>query len=232
MTHDAQDFNTHASSSAPDDKNHDDKKYGVAVFGASSMMFDPGHEQDAIAVGKGLARNGDLLIYGGGSRGLMGVVSETAIREGGEIRGYMMECFTEAVQYPQKDYELMCKTIAERKQKMLLDADAYIALGGGFGTLDEILEAGVEQYLGGYVEPPVKMKPIILVNRNGIYDPFMAQLDKFIEEGAAKAAVKDFFILVNNGEEAIDMLEQLKKQPGKPAVAVGNVQTPPPAKPN
>ncbi len=198
--------------------------YGVAVFAASSMMNDPGYAADAAYVGKALGEKGHKLIYGGGSRGLMGVVSESAMKAGGEIAGYMMECFNESVQYPQKDFETYCHTLADRKQDMLLAADAYIALGGGFGTLDEILEAGIEQYMGGYMDPPVPMKPIILINRNGIYEPFMAQLDKFVQEGSAKPAVRDFFVLVKDGKEAIDTLEQLRKEPAKPSVAVGNVQ--------
>lgn len=202
--------------------------YNVTVFAASSMMNDPGHAEDAKYVGRELARRGYHLLYGGGSLGLMGIVSQTVLDEGGKITGYMMDCFIEGDEtYPQKDYEEVATTIAERKEQMILNADAYIVLGGGFGTLDEIMEAGVEQYLGGYANPPVQLKPIILVNRNGIYDPLMAQLDKFVAEGSMRAAAKDFFTLVKDGQEAIKTLDAALAAPAKPSVPVGNVDNKP-----
>lgn len=216
------DFTAQGGSFAPERKT---PKYTVAVFAASSTMFDNGHVIDAVIVGRALAEKNYKFIYGGGSRGLMGISSQAALEAGGEICGYMMACFAEKGEYPQKKFEAMCVTIAERKQKMLLAADAYIALGGGLGTLDEIVEAGIEQYMGGFVTPPLPRKPIILVNRNGIYDPLMALLDKMIEQGSAKPEVRNFFYLARNGEDAINTLEKLRAQAPQLCVNVGNVGT-------
>ncbi len=198
-------------------------RFAVAVFAASSPMFDTGFADDAKIVGRTIGEKGYHFIYGGGTYGLMGISSKAALDAGGTITGYMMSCFDEDHHYPQKEFEVLCLTLAERKQKMLLDADAYIALGGGFGTLDELVEAGVEQYMGGYADPPVPQKPIILINRNGIYDPFKAQLEKFIEQGSAKPALMDFFTFVKDGEEAMQVLEKMKNAQAKPCQAIGNV---------
>jgi uncharacterized protein (TIGR00730 family) len=189
-------------------------------------MNDPGYKEDAEYVGSALAKLNHTIIYGGGSRGLMGVVTKAALDLGGNIKGFMMECFNQAKHYPQKDFEYLCLTIAERKQKMLLESDAYIALGGGFGTLDEILEAGIEQYMGGYMNPPTKLKPIILINRNELYSPLLDQLDKFIKEGSVKPEVKNLFHVVKDGKQAIELLNVLKDAPRLDATPLANIKKP------
>lgn len=202
---------------------NDNKPYTVTIFCASSMGTNPGFAEDARNVGIALAKNKWRLVYGGGDFGLMGIVSQAALNQGGEIKGILPPLFDQASDYPQKQFETHSADIFERKKMMLEEADAYIVLAGGFGTLDELAEAGCEQYLASYKTPPEPAKPIIIINRGGLYDSYITQLKAMVGAGLAHEKIMDMFTFVKDGKEAIKALKALKS--GKPHYlpCIGNV---------
>jgi len=175
----------------------------VTIFAGSRTGVDPADQLDATYVGAALGLNGILLAYGGGDFGNMGHSSRACLEAGGQVKGYNLSCFTEAHDYPQKSYELICRSIAIRKEEMLAVADAYIALAGGLGTIDEVVDAMDEQYLGHLMTPPVPRKPIILINRGGLYDLLPAMLQQQVKRGYTKPEVINLLTLVPDGPAAI-----------------------------
>lgn len=179
------------------------KPLTVAVFSGSRTGIDPADKEDAIYVGKALGMNGICLAYGGGNSGNMGFSSAACLEAGGLVRGFNLSCFAEAYYYPQKSYEVVCRSIAIRKEEMLALADAYIALGGGLGSLDEIVDAANEQCLAGYMTPPVAKKPIILINRGGLYDDLPKLFEAQIRRGYTSKNVPGLITYVSDGQGAI-----------------------------
>jgi uncharacterized protein (TIGR00730 family) len=139
---------------------------------ASRIYFDA-----ARLMGETLARRGLTLIYGGGKTGLMGAVADSAIDSGGEVIGVI----TESMNTPELAHTRLTRlevspTIHERKRRMYELADGYIALPGGYGTLDELFETLTWAQIGEHA------KPVGLLNVNGYYDPLLVMLDRALEE--------------------------------------------------
>lgn len=140
-------------------------------------------------LGRRIASAGHTLVYGGSNLGLMGEVSGAALEAGGQVVGVIPTLFSDDIIYSQPVSELVrVSSMAERKERILESCQAFIALPGGIGTIDEISEVMVMNQLqivngqrafdGSYLT-----KPMILLNLNGFYDSFLAQLRLIKEEG-------------------------------------------------
>ena len=139
---------------------------------ASQEYFSAAHQ-----MGETLARRGLTLVYGGGKTGLMGALADSVVDSGGEVIGVIVESMNtlELAHTRLTQLEVMA-TIHQRKARMYELADGYIALPGGYGTLDELFETLTWAQIGEHC------KPVGLLNVNGYYDSLLAMLDRALEE--------------------------------------------------
>ena len=147
----------------------------VAIFCSSSQSLDGRYTAAAETLVKGLCRKGYGIVSGGSFVGLMGVVSRTVTAEGGFHRGALPE-FMDEWAYEGLDETVRTRTMAERKDQMRRGTIAAIALPGGTGTLDELIETQVLIHLGQYGGR------LLLLNDQGFYEPFKALLDHYVRE--------------------------------------------------
>jgi hypothetical protein len=150
----------------------------VCVYCGSADNIHPDYLLAARQMGETLARGGLTLIYGGGRTGLMGALAEGVLENGGQVIGIIVESMnTPALAHPGLTRLEVVPLIHERKARMYELADAYIALPGGYGTLDELFETLTWAQIG------VHAKPVGLLNVNGYFDPLLAMLDRAEKEG-------------------------------------------------
>jgi len=150
----------------------------VCVFCGSSSGVDPVHERVAAALGTALGERGIDLVYGGASVGLMGVVADAALAAGGRVVGVIPEgLFTREIAHRGVTELHEVATMHERKALMYDRSDAFVALPGGFGTLDELFEAVTWSQLG------IHAKPAALLDVGGFWGPLVAQLDAMVDAG-------------------------------------------------
>lgn len=150
----------------------------ICVFCASNAGGNPVHAESARALGRLLVERGLGLVYGGGNVGLMGLIADAALGAGGEVMGVIPQALV--------DRELAHRGLSAlhvvpsmhaRKQLMHELADGFIALPGGFGTLEELLETLTWGQLGLHV------KPCGVLNVDGFYDPLLVLLDRAVDDG-------------------------------------------------
>ena len=181
----------------------------IAVFCGSGLPGDSRITKAAETLGRRLAEEGHTLIYGGSNLGLMGVVSGAALREGGRVVGVIPTFFSDDIIHSQPVSELVrVRTLAERKEYLIAHSDAFVALPGGIGTLDEVLEVMVANQLGLVRDRSganqSQGKPMILLNLGGYYNPFLAQLDAMRAEGLLRSAAG--LVAVGSVEEIFSFL--------------------------
>lgn len=144
----------------------------VCVYCGSGPGTDPRFVESAIALGKSLAENGVGLVYGGGSIGLMGAVATSVLEHGGNVIGIIPEFLTKRENALTGAQELIVThDMHERKRLMFERSDAFVALPGGIGTLEELVEQLTWQQLGRH------SKPILLANIGNFWDPLLELLE-------------------------------------------------------
>ena len=150
----------------------------ICVFCGSSMGFDKRYEEAAARLGDVLADNGCTLYYGGGSVGLMNVIANRMLSRGCEVVGVMPDfLLAHEIGHDGITRMIPTQTMAERKEILIHEADAFIAMPGGFGTLDEFSEVVVADQLR-LIE-----KPIALYNTLGYYDDLVRWIDRGVKDG-------------------------------------------------
>jgi uncharacterized protein (TIGR00730 family) len=153
----------------------------VCLFCASSTGRRPAYADAAREIGRTLAARGMTLIYGGGSVGLMDIAAQAALDAGGRVVGVITEQLMEwEVGHSGLDELHVVATMHERKALMATLSDAFVALPGGFGTLDELCEMATWDQLG------IHVKPLVIVNLEGYFDGFLAQLERAVTDGLLK----------------------------------------------
>ena len=175
----------------------------ICVYCASSAKIDEIYFEATERLAKILVNSGVQVIYGGGGHGLMGKLADTVLAHGGQIKGIMPQ-FMNEVEWAHKsvtDFEFT-KTMHERKAKFLENIDALIALPGGTGTLEELLEAITLKRLGQFT------KPIIILNTNGYYDPLVLMLKRCVEEKFLRPIHAEMWTFVNQPEEVMSAINQ------------------------
>jgi len=150
----------------------------ICVYCGANPGARPQYSEAALKLGTAMAREGVRLVYGGGSIGLMGVVARAVMDNGGDVTGIIPQFL--------KDREVMLSEVPdlivtadmhERKQKMFERADAFVALPGGIGTLEEVVEVMTWAQLERHA------KPIVIVNLGGFWDSLIALFGRMTEEG-------------------------------------------------
>ena len=173
----------------------------IAVFCGSSVGFDPIYKQAAIQLGNAFVKRDITLVYGGGKIGLMGVLAETILNQGGKVIGVIPELLKKKEVVGCNVTELIVtQTMSERKVVMSKLSDGYISLPGGFGTLDELFEGITMSQL--YIEE----KPNALLNTNGYYDHLLSQIERMIDDGFVKSSNKELLIVSRTVEDLIDKM--------------------------
>ncbi|MFT5494094.1 MAG: hypothetical protein ACI8V5_004496 [Limisphaerales bacterium] len=149
----------------------------IGVFCGSSPGGDPAFTEAAKAVGTELARRGIGLVYGGGNVGLMGVVADATLESGGEVIGVIPEALEGKELAHQGVTELrVVASMHERKALMEELSDGFVALPGGFGTFEELLEILTWSQLG------IHRKPAGILNVSGYYDCLIAMFDHAVSQ--------------------------------------------------
>ncbi len=149
----------------------------ICVYCGSADGIRPDYLAAARQMGAILARNGITLIYGGGRTGLMGAVADGVLENGGQVTGVIITSMnTPALAHPGVTRMEVTSTIHQRKARMYELAEGYIALPGGFGTLDELFETLTWGQIGEH------SKPVGLLNVNGYFDPLLSMLDRAVQE--------------------------------------------------
>ena len=188
----------------------------IAVFCASALPGDSRITKEAETLGRRLVEEGHTLIYGGSNLGLMGAVSGAALQEGGHVVGVIPTLFSEEIINSQPVTELVrVRSMAERKEYLIAHSDAFVALPGGIGTLDEVLEVMVANQLGlvrdrsGANLP--QGKPMYLLNLDGFFNPFLEQLRQMHQMGFVRATGEASLHAVSSTEEFFNILNQNEK---------------------
>jgi len=173
----------------------------VAVYCGSSMGADPAFADSARALGQEMARRGLGLVYGGGKRGLMGVVADSVLEAGGEVFGVIPQSLVDLEVAHLGLTELhTVVTMHERKAKMTELTDAFVALPGGIGTFDELFEAWTWNALGYHA------KPFALLNVSGFWNGLIGFLDHATMSGFMSPARRAQLIVAEGIGEVLDRL--------------------------
>lgn len=177
----------------------------VVVFCGSSLGFNSVYQEAAVALGNYFVNSNIGLVYGGGKIGMMGVLSDTILKQNGEVIGVIPKLLEkEEVVHSGVEEMIVCKNMSERKVIMSKLVDGYITLPGGFGTLDELFEALTLNQLH------IEQKPVGLLNVNGFFDATLLQLDKMVEEGYLKQTNRDMLLVANSVDELLQKMHCYK----------------------
>ena len=177
--------------------------HSIAVYCAASPRLDSVYIKAAADVGTQIAQHKKRLVYGGGNTGLMKAVSHACHEHGGEVLGIITEHL--------KDLELINHNVTEvriekdmqsRKMKMFLEADAFIILPGGLGTLEELFEILTWKQIG------LHLKPIVFINIQGFWDPLFAMIQKLIKEKATLSNTPVLYETIETVKEMWDALDR------------------------
>ena len=180
----------------------------IALYCGSRSGNKPIYQEKAIALAQGLAKQGFGLVYGGASIGLMGQVADAMISHGGEAVGVIPEFMLDyEIAHHQLTELHVVQTMHERKALMAERASAFVALPGGLGTFEEILEVATWGQLNQH------QKPMMIYNVNGFYDALINQLDHAVEEGFLPPQHRAKLIVCNHAEQIYSAIANL----GSPA---------------
>ena len=177
----------------------------VALYCGSRAGNNPIYQEKAIQLVQSLAQQGFGLVYGGASIGLMGQVADAMIEHGGEAVGVIPEFMLDYEIAHSKLTELhIVRSMHERKALMAERACAFVALPGGLGTFEEILEIATWGQLNQH------QKPMMLYNVNNFYDPLIAQLDHAVTEGFLPAQHRAKLIVCTHADQVFNVLKNLE----------------------
>ncbi len=173
----------------------------VCVYCGSSPGINPEYAESARALGTRLAERGHGLVYGGGHVGVMGVIADAVLAAGGEVIGIIPQRLVDAeVAHLGLSRLEVVDSMHERKARMAELSDAFIALPGGFGTLDELFEILTWAQLG------LHGKPCGLLNVGGYYTSLVQWIDHAVSEGFVRAPHRDLVMLDDDMERLLDRL--------------------------
>lgn len=176
----------------------------IALYCGSRTGNKPIYRDTAIELAQHIATQGFGIVYGGASIGLMGQVADTVLEHGGEVVGVIPEFMLDyEIAHSQLTELHIVKSMHERKALMAERASAFIALPGGLGTFEEILEIATWGQLNQH------QKPMIIYNVNRFYDALIAQLDHAVEEGFLPPQHRAKLIICENPEQISNVIKNL-----------------------
>jgi uncharacterized protein (TIGR00730 family) len=180
----------------------------IAVYCGSSPGHDPTYARAAARLGQTMAKRGIGLVFGGGRVGLMGVIADAVLAEGGEARGVIPKALaTKELAHAGLTELFVVGSMHERKAKMAELADGFVAMPGGFGTLDEIYEMLTWAQLGFHA------KPIGLYNVKGYFDDLVRFAERATREGFVTQEHANMPRIADAPEELLRLLEAYDAPP-------------------
>jgi uncharacterized protein (TIGR00730 family) len=178
----------------------------LCVYCGSSPGTDPAFAEAARAFGKILAENGIRLVYGGGSTGLMGAIAEAVLKNGGDVTGIIPEFLTNRERPELLPQEIIVtRDLHERKRKMFERADAFVALPGGLGTLEELVEQLTWAQLGRH------KKPILIANINGYWNPLLTLVNHMRDVKFVPSALEVDLLVAKRVEDILPTLREVEQ---------------------
>ncbi|WP_192035527.1 TIGR00730 family Rossman fold protein [Halomonas sp. YLGW01] len=175
----------------------------ICVYLGSREGSDPCFREATVALGHAIGRRGHRLVYGGARVGLMGALADAVLEAGGEAIGVMPDHLVEREQAHHGLTELIrVADMHERKATMADRADAFVALPGGIGTLEELFESWTWQYLG------LHDKPIAVLDIQGFFSPLLTFLDSLVSQGFLDAHTRDDLSAAPTAPALLDSLER------------------------
>lgn len=177
----------------------------IAVFCGSSTGNNPTYRDEAKKLGEFFGNNGIDLVYGGGKVGLMGTIANAVLATGGKVIGVIPEYLKEKeIAHSGLTELFVVADMHKRKAKMASMADAFVALPGGAGTLEEIFEAWTWAQLGHH------SKPCAFYNTNGYYQHLFAMITSMKDSDFLKAEYAEMLILADSPKELVHCIEIYK----------------------
>lgn len=177
----------------------------ICVYCSSGDLIDKKYFVVAKELGEKIAQYGYGLVYGGSSLGLMGKVANTAHQCGAKVLGVVPEkIYNSKIEFSKEIELIVTKDMRERKMTMEHNADAFIALPGGFGTLEEVSEIIVAKQLGYH------FKPIVFLNVDGFYNKLFEFFEMFYAEKFANGNCSELFYKAENVDDAMNYLKNYK----------------------
>ncbi|MDH5368342.1 MAG: TIGR00730 family Rossman fold protein [Cyclobacteriaceae bacterium] len=182
----------------------------ICVFCGSSSGNNEIYTTISRELGALIAKREKQLVYGGGNVGLMGVIADEVLAHGGNVIGVIPHfLFDWEVGHEGLTELIKVESMHERKLLMSKKADAFIAMPGGLGTLEELSE------ILTWIQLSIVQKPVGILNINGFYDTLISQMDHMVSEGFLKQENRDMLISSNNPKDLLNKLENYKIQPIK-----------------
>ena len=174
----------------------------VCVYCASSRQTDPSYAAAAGRLGKALAREGITIIFGGSSIGSMLALADAALAEGGRVVGVVPRfMYDMELAHTGLSELVLVNDLHERKSRMIEEVDAVVALPGGSGTFEELMEAITWKRLGLY------LNPIVIVNQNGFYEPMLQQFQRAVDERFMDPRHLDIWTVVSDVDQVLDAIQ-------------------------
>ena len=173
----------------------------ISVFCGAHLGKSPEYKIAAEQIGKLMAEKNLEVIFGGGNVGLMKVVADTVIENGGKVTGITLRSLHEfELTNPIINETIITNSLFERKEKFLDMSDAFIVLPGGVGSMDELLEVMVSNQLGGI------NKLVGLLNIDGYYDGFLEWLQRSVDDEFVSIENQKQVLVSNNAEELLEII--------------------------
>ncbi len=180
----------------------------ICVYSSSSDGVAPEFFAVAEELGTAIARRGHALVYGGTNIGLMGAVARAVHQHGGKVVGVIPAFIaSRGFAYERADELIITNDMWQRKATMAARADAFLALPGGFGTLEEVFETITLKQLHQH------SKPVVFLNRSGYYDPLLMLFDHMYQYRFAKAAYRGMYEVVAEVSSALSLIEHYQPVP-------------------
>ncbi|ROL77484.1 TIGR00730 family Rossman fold protein [Pseudomonas vranovensis] len=177
----------------------------VCVFCGASTGVNPAYREAAIALGQAIAARGLTLVYGGGAVGLMGIVADAAMAAGGEVIGIIPEALKNAeIGHTGLTRLEVVDGMHARKARMAELSDAFVALPGGLGTLEELFEVWTWGQLGYHA------KPLGLLDVNGFYSKLGSFLDHVVQEGFVRPQHRAMLQLADSPAELLEAMDRFE----------------------
>lgn len=184
----------------------------ICVYCGSSPGRDPAFARSAAELGRNMAAAGISLVYGGGDVGLMGIVARSVLEGGGHVTGIIPDFLRNRENMIEEAQELIVVSdMHTRKQMMFERADAFVALPGGIGTLEELVEQMTWSQLGQH------RKPILLLDIQGFWRPLITLLDHMRGQGFIRPGLDLTYLVTDQADAVIPMLENAFTRPSSEA---------------
>jgi uncharacterized protein (TIGR00730 family) len=189
--------------------------HNICVYCGSNSGINPAYAEAARTLGRHMAQEGIGLVYGGGGLGLMGELARTVLASGGRVTGIIPAFLSKKERMLREAHEMIVVEDMHQRKKLMFDrSDAFVALPGGIGTLEELVEQLTWAQLGRHT------KPVVLVNIEGFWEPLLDLLGHMRTQQFIRQTMEVRFTTVSKAEQVLDAVRARAEAPRPVADAV------------